>query len=178
MNPDNSRKLIFPKYRVSDTFNKPLVIGIGNTFRGDDAVGPLVAHRLKEAALPGITVLEHDGEGTALLALWEGYSTVILVDAAVSGAEPGTIHRWEAGGKGDSVDSPTRAADHGLGVVEAIELARRLGRLPERFVVYGIEAGSFELGAELTTVVAQAAEDVVDRIGREVGGAAGSSTGD
>ena len=45
---------------------------------------------------------------------------------------------------------------HGFGVADAIELARSLGRLPERLDVYAIEGADFGHGDELTPAVAGA----------------------
>jgi hydrogenase maturation protease len=70
----------------------PLVIGLGSG-RGDDAAGLLVARRLKRAGAR-FEVLEHRGELLELIELWCGRPTT-LVDAAVSGAPAGTIHRLD-----------------------------------------------------------------------------------
>jgi hydrogenase maturation protease len=51
---------------------------------------------------------------------------------------------------------------------EAVELARALGRLPARTVIYGIEGESFEVGHELTLAVATAAEHVAEAVREEV----------
>jgi hydrogenase maturation protease len=47
---------------------------------------------------------------------------------------------------------------------EAVELARALGRLPARTVIYDIEGESFEIGAGLTLAVASAAEHVREEV--------------
>ena len=51
---------------------------------------------------------------------------------------------------------------------EANELARALGRLPARTVIYGIEGESFEIGRELTLAVATAAARVAEAVREEV----------
>jgi hydrogenase maturation protease len=56
------------------------------------------------------------------------------------------------------------ASTHTLGVGEAIELARALGRLPGRVVLYGIEAERIAAGAELTPAVSSAVDEVVERV--------------
>jgi len=50
-----------------------------------------------------------------------------------------------------------------------VELARALGRLPPRLIIYGIEGKSFEAGAGLSPEVQAAVEGVVERVLREVG---------
>src|SRR5215831_3991205 len=108
-----------------------LVIGIGNAYRRDDAVGLVAARRLKNRGSRSFRVLEHHGEGTDLMNCWEGANAVILLDAVLSGSKPGTLHRWNA------IRRPLPAAafrgsSHALSLVAAVELARVLRRLPER----------------------------------------------
>ena len=67
---------------------------LGSRYRGDDAVGPLVADRLRAA---GATVLECDDEPTRLLDAWAGLDLVVIVDAVSSGAAAGTVHRVDPG---------------------------------------------------------------------------------
>ena len=91
----------------------------------------------------------------------------MLVDTVVSGAAPGTIHRFDAS------DEPIparalRSSTHAIGLAETIELARALGRLPKSVVVYGIEGASFEAGAPLSPDVAAAVARLVERIEEEL----------
>jgi hydrogenase maturation protease len=138
------------------------VIGIGNTLRGDDGAGRRVARRLAAAAPPGVEVMELDGGAAELLAAWEnaGDGEVVVVDAARSGAPPGTVHRFEASHAAlpATLDA---TSSHGLGLAAAVELARALGRLPRRLSVYAIESAGFTAGDELSPSVAAAVEEVV-----------------
>jgi len=140
-----------------------LIIGLGNQYRRDDAVGLTVARRLKEAAPAHVRVLEESGESTALMDSWQGADTVILIDAVHSGAKPGSLHRLDA----HRQPIPTRFfhySTHAFGAAEAIELARALGQLPPRLIVYGIEGKTFEAGLGLSPEVEKAAQEVVERV--------------
>jgi hydrogenase maturation protease len=140
-----------------------LVIGIGNEYRSDDAAGLVVARRLRQLSLGNITVIEESGEGTDLMESWKGADTVIIVDAASSGAKPGTIHRIDAGAQ----RIPTgllRYSTHAFGVGEAVELARAMNRLPPRMVVYGIEGERFDEGTALSRAVQGSVDTVVDLV--------------
>jgi hydrogenase maturation protease len=117
-----------------------MVIGIGNGFRADDAAGLEVARRLREE--PGIAVKVHGDDAIDLLELWSGADGVVLVDTVSSGEATGTIHRF------DATSNPVPLAlwgssSHTIGVAEAIELARTLGSLPQRVLVYGVEGARF-----------------------------------
>ena len=51
-------------------------------------------------------------------------------------------------------------------VAEAVEIARALGRLPPRLLIYGIEEIRFELGGSLSLEVAAAVELLTQEIAR------------
>jgi hydrogenase maturation protease len=144
-----------------------VLIGIGNEYRGDDAVGLVVARRLREKLGARATVLESDGEATRLMEAWEGADTVILIDAVSSGGEPGTLHRFDARVQ----PIPARfgsSSSHASGLAEAIELARALNRLPWRLIVYGIEGERFEVGVGLSSAVEKVVPKLVERLVQEV----------
>jgi hydrogenase maturation protease len=144
-----------------------VVIGVGNELRGDDGVG-VAAVRLLEGAVSGDVRLETcEGEPVALLETWAGCERAIVVDAMQSGAEPGTIRRIAAH------EEPLppelhRPSTHLLGVAEAIELARALGRLPAELVVYAVEGERFAAGESLSPSAVTAAAEVAAAIRREV----------
>lgn len=144
-----------------------LFIGIGNPLRGDDAAGLLAARALRAREPDGIEVLELEGEPVDLIEAWAGAEAVVVADAVASGGEPGEVHRI------DAVEGPLPAAlagasTHAMGLAEAVELARALDRLPPRLLVYGIEAASFETGAEPTPAVRAAAERVAEAVAKEL----------
>ena len=86
-----------PGAAAQDPSSHPLlVIGLGAEFRRDDGVGLIVARELGCLHLPGVRVAETPSGASGLLDLWQGASTVILVDAMRSGRPPGTVARFEA----------------------------------------------------------------------------------
>lgn len=163
-----------------------VVIGVGNPWRGDDGVGAAVAREVAERLgrldppRPGsgpraaVEVVEVDGEPARLLELWAGRDLAVVVDAVVSGATPGTLHR----GGGDLGPAPGRAGvggSHAVGIADAVALGRALGRLPTRLVTVGVEGASFAHGAGLALDprVAAAVPAAADVVVAEVTGAAG-----
>jgi hydrogenase maturation protease len=145
------------------------VVGVGNALRGDDAVGLEVARLLSGTLPDGVRVVECEGEPVSLLSAWEGCDAAFVVDATESGSEPGAVRRLSAH-DGPLPPELQRSSTHLLGVAEAVELARALGRLPERTIVYGIEGGSFATGAPMSHEVQAAAADVAASIRRELAG--------
>jgi len=140
-----------------------LVICVGNPFRSDDRAGLEVAHRIKPHANDHVTVLECTGNPLALLDLWNGYDEVLLVDAVSSNSEPGTFQLIDA--VQQTIPSGLfNTSSHNLGVAEAIEMARSLGRLPKQLWIYGIEGRNFEFGNTLSPNVGRVIEAVVREI--------------
>jgi len=144
-----------------------MFIGVGNPFRSDDGVGTAIVGRLRGEVPPGVKVQEESGDGTELLEAWRGVDSVILVDAVLSGAPPGTIHRLDA----QAEKLPTwfsHSSTHAFGVAEAIELARVMGDLPARLIVYGIEGLDFSAGTELSPEVAEVVPTAANLILQEI----------
>ena len=113
-------------------------------------------------------MLDCADEPTRLLDLWDGLDTVVVVDALRSGAPPGTLHRI------DAADGPLPrdlrlASTHAMGIADALELGRALGRAPRRVVVVGIEGASFGMGEEMTPAVEDALDALVSSVLAELG---------
>ena len=93
-----------------------LVIGVGNTLRGDDGVGVRVAQALANHPLPeGVTVLDGGTEGLDLLFHLEEADRVILIDAAEMGQTPGEARVLD----GERLEAATDvgfSSTHGFGV--------------------------------------------------------------
>ena len=135
-----------------------LLIGIGNPDRGDDAAGLEVARRVRFTDSSQLV-----NGSFELMDLWADADEVIVVDAARSGAPAGTIHRIMA----DREPLPEglfSTSTHSIGVAETVELARSLGRLPPRLLIYGIEVAEVGLGDGLSREVERAVDQLVEVI--------------
>ncbi len=138
------------------------IIGIGNRHRGDDAAGLRVMDLLKA----DFATLEHDGEPASLIDAMQGHDRVILVDAVSSGAAAGEIFRLDLQKEG-LPGAFTQTSTHSFGIVEAVELARALGKLPPALVFYGIEGKNLAVGDGISPEVQNATETVAASIRAE-----------
>jgi hydrogenase maturation protease len=136
-----------------------LVVGIGNTSCGDDAAGPEVALRVAGLDLPDVEVVVHGGP-LALVEDLAEHAEVVVVDATAPRGEPGRVRVVEVGSTPLRFE-PAFGSSHGIGVAEAVELARALGHLPRRLTLIGVEAAGFEVGAPLSSPVADRLDDAV-----------------
>ncbi|QNP68262.1 hydrogenase maturation protease [Streptomyces roseirectus] len=149
-----------------------VVIGVGNDFRRDDGVGGAVVARLRQRAgvrplPPGTVLATCDGDPARLMGLWEDAALAVVVDAAhAHPGTPGRVHRI-ALDRG-RLAPPTATSSHGLGLGEAVELARILDRLPLHLVVYAVEGADGSFGRGLSPAVEAAVPALVEAIAHEV----------
>src|SRR4051794_2122170 len=120
-----------------------LIAGIGNIFFGDDAFGVEVARRLAQRPQPeGVRVVDFGIRGLDLTyALLDGYETVVLVDAAPRGGQPGALYVLEPElGAAEGADAPGPMVElHNLDPQKVLRLARALGGQVARVVLVGCE---------------------------------------
>ncbi|MEI6253765.1 MAG: hydrogenase maturation protease [Mycobacteriaceae bacterium] len=137
----------------------PVVIGIGNSFRRDDGVGPAVAAELIACDLGGVRVVTCATEPAALLDAWDGAALAVLVDAVV-GDEPGRVRRCSLDDLADAV----QVSSHDLSVRQAYDLSRVLGRAPQSVVVVTVDAADTGHGQGLSPAVASALPHAVEAV--------------
>jgi hydrogenase maturation protease len=144
-----------------------VVIGVGNVFRSDDGLGIYAVRELRlrmqtaEHRLPQpIAFIEESGEATSLMRAWEGYRHVFIIDAVRSSKASGSVHVIDA--LSEAVPSHFFASSsHHLGIAEAIEMARKLNRLPKTLKLYGIEGETMEAGVGLSEPVVRSMADLL-----------------
>jgi hydrogenase maturation protease len=140
--------------------SRPLVVGVGNPDRGDDAIGPHVAARVAALGVPGVDVVERREPLDLVEDLLER-DHVVIVDASAPAGRPGLLQVHAVGEAALSPGVDAAGGTHGFGVTEAVELARALGRLPPRLVLIGVEAGALQAGQPLSAAVSSRVDDAV-----------------
>ena len=143
-----------------------VIIGVGNSWRGDDGVGWAVAEAAGRRLCSAVEVVESDGEPSRLIDAWADADLAVVVDAVRGDAPPGTVHVWADPPEG--VRASPSAGSHALGLADAVALGRALHRLPTRLVVVGVEAHDTTPGHGLSSPVADAVENAVDVIARVI----------
>jgi hydrogenase maturation protease len=163
-----------------------VLIGIGNSYRRDDGIGPAVVGAISEIGPAGVLLIASDGEPTTLIEAWTGAEHVVLVDAvagsqAVSGGEtgpggeavPGRIQRRVLvpidRARATDWPLPSAASSHRMGVADALFLASALDRMPQRLVAFGMEAADTGFGQGLSPAIAAALPGLVQAVLAELG---------
>ena len=142
---------------------RTLVIGVGNLYRRDDGAGIHVVNQLKEKA-PTIDAIDVALGSVEIIEAMMGYERVIIVDAMVTGAEPGSYFHVNIA-MGD--EPPIISYSHGIDLITTLKLGNLLysDQMPKELKVIGIEVeDTLTMSEECTPRVQEAVEKVVDEI--------------
>ncbi|MDA8373499.1 MAG: hydrogenase maturation protease [Actinomycetota bacterium] len=150
-----------------------VVVGCGNLLRGDDALGPILVRELAGMDLGAHVALVDGGTaGFDVAFRMRGAKRAILVDACLSGGEPGTIYKVPASRLVelpplDGLHSHAFRWDHALALAQWL-----LGdEMPLEVTVFLVEAQSLEIGDPLSPLVDDARAKLVHLISDELAGA-------
>ena len=146
---------------------RTLVLGLGNEYAGDDAVGVLTVRALRGALAGDAEVVESAASGLALLEVFADYDRALIVDSIRTGRSPaGTILEPGLAELGRAI-APSL---HQAGIPELAAVARRLGMgFPDRTRVLAVEvAGPLMFGAPLSEPVAAAIAPLARRVLEQV----------
>ena len=141
--------------------SKTLVIGYGNTLRGDDAAGVKAAEMISQRH-PEITcVVLHQLVPECAEQIAE-YDMVFFIDAQQDITQPHA--RLIAPGK--DAEQPRT---HFISPESLLSLSRQLyGRIPSKAYVIGIPASQFEFSEELSAPTEKAMHECVDLVDRMI----------
>ena len=143
---------------------KTQILGIGNSILSDDGVGVHVVERLKaEEVPPGVVLTVGGAGGSALIDMIEEGDRLIMVDAIVTGAPPGTIHEL-------SVQDIVSTVPIHLGSSHVFDFLTILGlgkevlgkKIPSEIMIIAVEV------ADITTFSEECTPPVKDAVNRVV----------
>lgn len=149
---------------ASARLNMLTIIGCGNLNRCDDGVGVLIAQRLQrilqDQPHPDVQVYDCGTGGMEVMFQARGSKALVIIDASVTGSEPGAIYQVPG-------EVLAQLPDRGYSLHDfrwdhAIAAGRKIfgAEFPTDITVYLIEAEQLDFGLNLSPSVARAAEQV------------------
>lgn len=146
---------------------RALILGLGNPILSDDAVGLLVArHLFDRIGGEDVDLIEAATSGLQTVQLLSHYDRAVIIDSIQDQVRVGKVHRLEL----DELSTSPLHCSHGVGLGEAISLARKLGmRLPQQILVYAIAvADPYTFGERLTPELERAVPSLVQQIASDL----------
>ena len=145
-----------------------IVLGLGNSLRGDDGVGPAVIEWLEQQALPdGVEAVDGGTAGLDIVSTLMGHERAIIVDAADVGRAPGEWVRFTPDVAQLKKNDSTLSL-HSAGLAEALALGAALNVLPPTIIIYGVQPQNLDWSPQLSAEVRAAVAEVGHAILREL----------
>ncbi len=139
---------------------------MGNILLSDEGAGVRAVEELqKRYYFPEeVEVIDGGTMGIGLLDYFKQRSHVIIVDAAKSGNDPGTIIRVE--------DIPAffrnKISPHQIGLCDVLAFAKITGDFPSHVILFGIEPETVTPGLEMSQKVGKKIDALIDKVVEEL----------
>jgi len=145
-----------------------LILGLGNSLRGDDGVGPAVIEWLDRKELPpGVEAIDGGTAGLDIVSTLMDHERAIIVDAANVGRAPGEWVRFMPD-MAQLKENDTTLSLHSAGLTEALALGAALNVLPPTIIIYGVQPQNLDWSSQLSAEVQVAVIEIGQAILVEV----------
>jgi hydrogenase maturation protease len=135
---------------MTDSAKRIVLLGVGNIIMGDEGIGVRCVERLEASGklAPNVAVVDGGTSTHELLGDIEDVDVLVIVDAAVTGGDPGSLIRLE----GDRIPHAfsNKMSPHQHGINDLLASLQLLDRAPKRVIVHGMMPAVLELGMELS----------------------------
>lgn len=140
-----------------------VILGIGNILLSDEGIGVHVANELAKTELPPeVSIVKGGTDGFRLLNVITEADRLIIVDSLRTGAEPGTIYRFDVGDV-RCCPSGFKTSVHQIGILEVIDLSGLIGKTPHTTVI-GVEPKSLEMNMELSPEIREKIPKIIELV--------------
>jgi hydrogenase maturation protease len=139
-----------------------LVLGFGNVLLGDDGAGVRIALRLRDEMGADAALFVDAGTlSFSLLSYVEDANTMLIIDAADLGAAAGSVECFEGAHMDRYLQGTRRRTVHEIGLIDLLDMARILHKLPARRALLCIQPSRIEWSEALTPVVSAALPEAI-----------------
>ena len=138
------------------------IVGFGNPYMGDDAVGIKILEGLKNIGLPDNVEIHECSSEFDLINIVDKADALIIVDSMLSGVEPGTVVVEEL--RADMGEVKPITSLHGLDITSVLPLVKAINGKPSKVIFVGIEAEDISVKEGLSPKVESAIPEAIKTI--------------
>lgn len=126
------------------------LLGLGNILLKDEGVGVHAVNKLKKDWFfsPDIEIIDGGTLGLDLLAYFEKYSKILIIDAADFGKEPGYIQVLDSGEINKSFAK--KLSVHNIGLADILVACELMGIKLGEIKIIGIQPCAMDFGLQMT----------------------------
>ena len=126
---------------------KVLIVGAGNPFAGDDAIGIKVVEELSNNTLPeGVKKVIIENKGLMALDEFQSAEKIIFVDAGDISASPGEWKIVES----SHLNPASSLFSHSVGIVDLIYALMLTSEKPPRIYLFLIQPSTYNFGEKMS----------------------------
>jgi len=141
---------------------------MGNTLLKDEGVGVRCVEYLRSSGLnEGIKLVDGATLGFDLLEEMKGFEKVVIVDAVDMGKEPGHIAGFDAE-QVLSLSSSEKFSLHEIGLVDVIQVGKRIGYNFSNVRIVGIQPSEVSLDDSLSETITKKLPILAERVLKEI----------
>ena len=147
---------------------KTAILGVGNILLKDEGIGVRVVRQLEQEYTfpPDIALIDGGTDGPHLTSLVADFDEIIVIDAVEGGENPGTLYRFAL--DQISFDVPTHLSIHQMGVLEALNEVKLLGKEP-KVTFIGVEPEDISpWGMDLSPVIEEKIPEIITLVLKEL----------
>ncbi len=137
------------------------ILGMGNLLRRDEGLGVRAMQALLDRFIipPEVLVVDGGTLGLDLIGYMEAAPRLLVLDAALTGAEPGSMLRVA------NAEVPAflgmHSSPHEVALPDLLAVLQLRGTAPQEVVVLGMQPATIELGWDLSPIVAEHLPELV-----------------
>ncbi|MDZ7838258.1 MAG: hydrogenase maturation protease [Actinomycetota bacterium] len=142
------------------------MIGFGNIFMSDDAIGIKVLDKL--GPLPaGVEVIDGGTSAADLIAYAKESEKLIIIDAVDAGQATGEVLKFRLADIGHFVKKVKSYSLHDFGLAEALSLIEKLN-ISAEIIIIGIKPKNISFGEELSEEVEEKIPEIKNMVLEEI----------
>jgi hydrogenase maturation protease len=132
---------------------------------GDDGIGPRLIAELRNRGTSGADLIDLGTGGIQLVHVLARYESVVLIDAADIGLDPGDFKTF---GPDEAVSMKTVQGYslHEWDLMRSIEISMALGEAPKSIVIFAIQPRSTSMGEGISPELEMEMEGFLDSLDR------------
>ena len=142
------------------------VIGLGNSLRGDDGIGPLIIQNLLNDENDGpVELCDAGSDPFFILEKLLQPEPVLVIDCARMGLKPGSVRKISAKDNG-FLESKYGLSLHGFNLADVWKMAQSMG-VENDLIVIGVEPEKMDFNTGLSGTVQKSIPTVIQMVKEE-----------
>ena len=144
---------------------KTMIIGVGDDYYSDDAIGLILIRKLKEefSEQSSLSIVESGKQSFQIIDYLDDFNPILIIDAVKMGLKSGVPRLFKFNEIKANIIKE-HISYHQMGVAENILLAETLGKNVDNITIYGVQPEILKYGNKLSKELEKNIDKYVEEI--------------